>query len=364
MEFANSKEIVFVCLYLSKGGAERVISILCNYFSQKGYKVILTILQEKVIDYVLDDNIEIIDLSVLLASNKYLGYIKQICHLRKIIKDRVVISFLHKPIILTTFASLFMKNKLIFSERNAPKLELKNPFLRHLRSFCFLFTSKAVFQTEEAKNYFYKIIQKKGVIIPNPIISNLPYWNRNNHKKRLISACRFVHQKNIFMAIDSFGSIADEFPDYIYEIYGDGILRNELEDYISKKGLNDRVFLKGYTKEIHSIMSDSAIFLQSSNFEGISNSMLEALAIGLPCVCTDCPAGGTRMMIKNDVNGILVSINAVDEMANSIRKILNNSEYAGSLSQNAQNIRSEYSEDIICQKWFDIVEDIIEKVSL
>ena len=110
-------------------------------------------------------------------------------------------------------------------------------------------------------------------------------------------------------------------------------------------------------KDIHSIIKDYAMFVSSSDFEGMSNSMLEAMAIGLPTICTDCPAGGARAVIKDHENGILVPVNDVQAMANAMKEIAGDSELAEKLSLNGTKLREELSVNKIVNQWMEIIND-------
>ena len=90
------------------------------------------------------------------------------------------------------------------------------------------------------------------------------------------------------------------------DIYGEGPLRKELQQYINSKNLKDIIKLQGFSHDIHEEMLKSAAFVISSDYEGISNSMIEALALGIPSVVTDCPCGGARMVINNYKNGVYI----------------------------------------------------------
>ena len=109
--------------------------------------------------------------------------------------------------------------------------------------------------------------------------------------------------------------------------------------------------MEGFEKQIHRKIYDVAGFLSSSDYEGLSNSMLEALAIGLPCVCTDCPIGGARMVIKDSVNGLLVPVGDSVEMANAIIRIIEDGELSRRISMEAEKIKELLDEKVICKKW-------------
>ena len=137
------------------------------------------------------------------------------------------------------------------------------------------------------------------------------------------------------------------------EIYGEGPLKNELQDKINNYHLNESVFLKGYVDDVDEKMRIASIYVSSSDFEGISNSMLEALAMGIPSICTDCPVGGARLMIKNNVNGILISVGDKEKLVSAMKKITGDENFAQKLSDNAIKISEKYSVEKIAKMWID-----------
>ena len=97
------------------------------------------------------------------------------------------------------------------------------------------------------------------------------------------------------------------------------------------------------------------MFVSSSDFEGMSNSMLEAMGMGLPTICTDCPAGGARAIIKDHENGILVPIKDVESMYRAMKEVAENKELAEKLSVNGTKLRDELSVDKIVSQWLEVI---------
>ena len=104
-------------------------------------------------------------------------------------------------------------------------------------------------------------------------------------------------------------------------------------------------------------MKDASIYVSSSNYEGISNSMMEALAMGVPTVCTDCPIGGAALMIKNNINGILIPVNDEEALYKAMEKIIENKEFTEKISSNAIKIKEEYSIEKIVNKWEELINN-------
>ena len=86
--------------------------------------------------------------------------------------------------------------------------------------------------------------------------------------------------------------------------------------------------------------------------------MLEAMAIGLPTICTDCPIGGARQVIKSQDNGILIPIGDVSALTNAMFKIVENKDFRDFLSTNAIKVRQIYVMENICREWEKVLNEI------
>ena len=121
--------------------------------------------------------------------------------------------------------------------------------------------------------------------------------------------------------------------------------------------MEQQIELNDFIQNIHSKITDSAMFVSSSDYEGISNSMLEAMGIGLPTVCTDCPCGGAKMMIENDENGILVPVRDKVALYKAMKKIIENPGFAEMISNNATKIKYKLEQNKICELWMNLIKN-------
>ena len=174
-------------------------------------------------------------------------------------------------------------------------------------------------------------------------------------EKTIVTACRLHPQKNLPMMINAFSMLADEFPEYKLVIYGQGVLEDELRGQIKSLNLEDRILLPGFASNILEKVAPCSMYVSSSDFEGISNSMLEALGMGLPAVVTDCPVGGARMVINSGENGILVPVGDTKAMYEAMRSILKDPALAAKLSQEAIKVRDKFPLCKIAKRWLDVL---------
>ena len=342
-----NKKIVFVCNHLYGGGAERVLTLLANYFDFEKYKVSIIVYDGKK-SYPLNIGIKVIEIG---DSNSLL---RQAILTRKKIKKinpDIVISFEYFVNLCTIIACLGINTRIIVSERNDPSIVGAGRIKGRLRNFLYRFCDKLVCQTQDAMNYFPQYIRKKTCIILNPIKNDLPkIWN-GERTKEIVAFCRLNKQKNLPLLIDAFKEFEESHKEYYLSIFGDGEELDNLKKYIREKNCFKIVKIYHGRNDIHNRVLNAAMFISSSDYEGLSNSMLEAMAIGLPTICTDCPCGGARMVIKNGENGLLVPVGNKDELVYAMKKIADNLELSQKLSQNASKLKLELSIERIATKW-------------
>lgn len=364
------KKIAFFVDSLSKGGAERVVSNLVNYFSKfDKYKVDLIILNQKEIEYEINKNVTIhyilnsnnINSKECLAKkikNLYLK-LKNTRNIVKEIEADAIVSFLPD----SCFLSLAMKrkrDKVIISVRNDPKIEYKSIKNKILMKLLYPKCDGVVFQTEEAKNYFNNIIKSNSEIIANPINEDFiisPY--EGARRKEIVSVGRLEKQKNFATLIYAFNSFYKENKSYKLIIYGEGKERKNLQKIIDNLGLNEVVKLPGKVDDVKERIYDATAFVLSSLYEGMPNSLMEAMAMGMPVISTDCPCGGPRFLIKQNVSGILVPVENVNLLAEAIQKVATDLDFQQKLSYNAAKISNELNPTKISRKWEEYIERVI-----
>lgn len=353
------KEIIIITVSMGNDGAERVLSELSREWIKLGHKV--TIIQTHAdsygVVYKIPEEIELLNIH---ASSKIkpLRYIQEIYKVVKVLRQRAnatVVSFIAASIFICGVSSFFVKNKIVVSERNNPRKCPSGKLQQKLRDWAFCQADVCVFQTEDAMKMFSKKVQNKGVIIQNPINGNLPKPYSGVRRKAIVAVCRLHPQKNLPMLINAFYMLHKKYSEYILEIYGQGKEKEKLEYLIQERGLQNFVLLKGFCSNIHEAMHDAAMYVSSSDYEGISNSMLEAMGMGLPAVVTDCPVGGARMVIQNGVNGLLVDVGDTKGFYKSMKRIIDDEKFAKSIGKEACKICDRFPIDKIAKEWIEIL---------
>lgn len=355
------KKLMFAIPKLAGGGAERVTAVLASQICcMDDYEVhMVTYERDPANDYPLEEGV------IRHSMDREAGFAEKIRYLRGVIQDvrpGCVISLGGAGIAALLAVSVTgLGVPLILSERNDPRNDPRSPHLRILRQLAYRRCDGVVFQTHEAMEFFSKSIRRKSQVICNPLTGNLPERFEGIREKRIVTCCRLNTQKNLDLMIDAFSDIAQRFDTYTLHIYGEGEERSRLEEKIRAMGLENRVFLPGYSNQIYHEIRKAALYVSSSDYEGISNSMLEAIALGIPTVCTDCPAGGARETIRHGVNGLLVPVRDREKLADAMAEVLENEQFARMLSMEGEKLRSAISREAIARQWLNFVQQVEKK---
>lgn len=346
--------IAIVAHGLSDGGAERVASLVANYYAQTGHDVLFIAAYSDRRVYPLLDTV-----TYVYTGGIYNNKISRLVfrsgsinrELKKFKAD-IAVSFIINESIYST---LIRTVPFVYSLRIDPGQACETLLDRITCLLAFHGAKNVIFQTPDARDFFSRSIRKKGIVIPNPLTRNLPYWNGNASEKTIITACRLNEQKNLPMLISAFERFHKQFPEYTLWIYGHGELLEDLKVFANQCGIGDSVHFPGYAKNIHEIMARSGIFALTSDYEGLSNSMLEALAIGVPTVCTDCPPGGAALYIEDGISGMLVPVRDTEELTKRFCQMAKDRALCLRMSQNAQKIREKLDVDKVLKQWEDVL---------
>lgn len=381
--------IVFLISAMNGAGAERVVSLLskCLVDNGKNVSIIitskkleesdLTTVDKRVCVYSLAEMIDnkrkfmsrlIMLLSKVLKSvgirhySAILKYyarnynrIKALKTFYRNKKTTTVIAFLYDAMFLSLLTR--KKIKLVISERADPCQLLSNETDAAFIYKMFYRADKMVFQSPDVLKWYRENTKACGTVIFNPVIADLPLSD-NKRNNEIVNFCRITEQKNLIMLIRAFKKLNNNYPDYILTIYGNDDNSGYIDKVIAEidnSAIAEKINLYPAQNDIHRIVKDCAMFVSSSDYEGMSNSMLEAMAMGMPVVCTDCPAGGARAVIKDHENGLLTPVGDAEALYRAMKEIIENPALAKKLGENAAKIREEQSVEKITEKWMEVL---------
>lgn len=338
---------------MNRGGAERVISHISKYYVEKrNWSVDIVMLLHSRCEYELASGINIIDIHSDKGIKK--GILTVLKRIKKTVNERnpdVILSFAGNINMLVGLALGKSKIPVIMSERNDPSVQITNIINRKLIDRAYRNASCVVFQTERVKGMYSKDIQNHSVIVPNPISVSC---TRNTTQHRIVTAGRLKDQKNHKMLINAFATVVKKHPEYELDIYGKGELKNQLQEQIEELSLANKVHLKGSSVHLHEDIQNAEIFVLSSNFEGLSNALLEAMLMGFPVISTNC--AGSDEYIENDENGLLVPIKDEQTMIVALNQMIENNDKREKMGVSARNSVSHLKVDNIMEKWCEVIE--------
>lgn len=368
----EKKKYMLLITGMVMGGAERVMATIANELVERGNEVILVTMKEAQSAYRLDKRIKFIGANGVLETQRgikrniqllfsgikgMLFYIKQL----RENKPDIVLSFLTNTNLMAIVVNKLLVRDIpvVISERCDP--QNRGFLITRLCDWIYPKSSCIVCQSNKVGEYFKKINSKSRIsIIPNPIndeaISNKVASKR---RKVIIGVGRLSKQKNFDLLINSFNLIKDDFPDYFIEIYGQGPEKDHLLSLINSLELKNRIKLMGTRDKVMEYVYDSSLYVMSSNFEGFPNALIEAMASGLPVICTDFPTGTAREIIEDGKNGYIVSMKDEEEMAKAMKEILKNCDLQEKMSLENRKIIERLEKRKIVNKWIDVMDKYI-----
>lgn len=401
---SKKKQLVFIMPVMKGGGAEKVAALLLNEFNKNGYECELVLTnsdRNEIIDRGLDSDVKLTVLRESFPKNGFLKklfitafrlfaslickipealgkkvsanlarlsfkaqYYDELNALRKVFEakpDASILSFLQPSIPLTLLAAEDLPNKVVVSERADPYRLLKKRYGYNFIKKYYHRAHAVVFQTNDAKAAYPDNISAKGTVIFNPINDKLPEPYFGEREKYVTTFCRISRQKNLPVLVEAFSEFQKEFNDYRLKIIGepqnddDRASLAETKSLADKLGITEYIDFLPFSTQVHDLIICDAMYVNSSDYEGMSNAMLEAMAIGMPVVCTDCPIGGANAVIRNNENGILTEVGNAKEMCEAMKKIASDKSFSDKLSHNAAQIRYELSLENTAKKWMGLL---------
>ena len=362
----------FLIAGLNSGGAERVMSSLINYLVNDD-EIYLITFTDKDLFYEIDQRIHHININYFLPEKGIkrklkLPYIeiKRIIRLIKIlktIKPNCVVSFCVTANLFNIAQKILYKRvPCIISERNDPTKHSK--LIKLICKQTYKYADLIICQSRFVEK-FYLDSNGKTCVLPNPLlIENIPDYKENIiRKNKIVTIGRLAEQKNQKSLIDAFSIIYQKYPKFVLEIYGEGALYNDLLNYIKNLNLENNVKLMGVKKNILECISDAKLFVLPSKYEGFPNVLLEAMSLGLPVISTDFSTGVAHDLIKDNINGFVVKVDDIKEMAKKIIEIIENEELQKQMSLNNLYVREDYSISKIGEEWKNVIDKIVNKTN-
>ena len=363
------RKIMFHLNCLEQGGAERVVTNLANRFAGEGYEVIVATEWYGENEFVLDERVRRIHAGCAEHDGKHrrLQFLIRLRNLRRLLKKErpdILIPFARKALYRGLMAAAFTGIPVLISVRTDPVGHYDGLLDKILIPLLFRRAAGCVFQTQSAREFFAPRLQDHSRIILNPINSKYIGVPRPEKRtKTVVQSGRLVDFKNQPMLVRAFVKVHEKHPDYDLKIYGgdsfDGT-KQILEELIRENHAQDYIHLMGASDSLEKELTDAALFAFTSDWEGMPNALMEAMALGLPIVATDCPCGGPRTIITNEQNGLLIPIKDEQALTDAMLRLIEDPQLAERLGTEAAGIADRAGEQAIFEQWRDYINELCQ----
>lgn len=355
--------IVIALGTLNRGGTARVVSNLSNFFVKHKHQVILITTYDEEPLYYIDRDIK--HFHIKSKTDHPFSQIRRLKEIGSMIKSweaDIVVAMGTEMSLRMLMIRHRINIPVVISFRANPERELSSVLYRMLANILYRKTDGVICQTEEVLKLINNKWGKKNIVLVNPVGEEfLEYPFQTEKEKTIIAVGRLVGEKNYPLLIKTFAKIANEYPDYRLIIVGDGDERYKIVNMIADLQIQDQTILYQEIKDIKPLISKCGIFVLSSDSEGMPNALMEAMALGAPCIATDCPVGGPGHLIKQGYNGILIPVGSEKKLEMAIRRLINDRSSALSIGEHAKDNLKNYSIDKIGVKWEIYLESCLSE---
>lgn len=364
--------MIHLCLViqsLGPGGAEKVLSVLANSWSERGWPITLLTLDNGMEPpfFPLNPAIKHVALGLPAGENNGLKALyrnlRRVLLLRRALRritPEAVISFIDRTNVTVLLAGVGLKLPVIVAERTDPAMLHSGKLWNFLCRLTYPVAAQVVVQSPEAADYYRHYVRRPPAIIPNPVLYPEPGTTKTLGLKRpsVLAIGRFTHEKGFDLLLEAFARVAPRHPDWTLTILGDGPLRLKLEEQCYVLGLKDRVLMPGVIANASAVLQQADLFVLPSRFEGFPNALCEAMACGVAVLATNCPSG-PRQIVQHNIDGLLVPSEDVMALALAMDGLMQNETERDRLGKQAMDVAERFSVLKVVDMWEDELEKAV-----
>jgi len=273
-------------------------------------------------------------------------------------KPRVILSFVGSTNIQTLLAARDLGIKVLISERNDPALQQLDVPWETMREQIYpeadIVTANSAGALRTMQRY---IVAEKLRQVANPLDVPPPPATLERRQNRLVLVARLVPQKGVDVLLEAFARVAREAPTWQLDIVGDGPLRPQLEAQASALDIGAQTRFYGHVTDPFPLLYRASVFVLPSRFEGMPNSMLEAMACGLAVIVSDASPGPLEL-IRDEDTGLVFPVDDVDALAKTMRRVINDGLLRARLAQAATLATATMALPVVAAQWEELVREL------
>lgn len=358
-------KILFFNTNIGYGGASKMMAEVANNLSRSHEVVLLTFRDDRILQP-LAPGVKHVHDTLCVGKIKVLRNLGQICALRKYLKQEkfdLAIAFLHPSHYMLTLAAKGTKTKVLLSERGDPYSRATNGgVFVHVVEKVIQGADAYVFQSNGAKDAYPPKCREKGRVIVNALPEkDLPRHCPETAEKVIVHVARMeLIQKRQDIMLRAFARFLESHPGYVLRFLGDGPEEETMKQLAQELGIAESVEFLGACKNVPQLIAQAQMFVLTSDYEGIPNALLEAMAVGLPCISTDCSPGGARMVIEDDQNGFIVPCGEIEPLADRMCRLADDADIRRRFSEKALASLGKFDQKVVNAQWEEFIGQIGE----
>lgn len=358
--------LVFLVGSTSYSGAEKVLMALAKSLATRGHDVHLVLTEMAPAPLVPGLECHSVVARQGPRPLRTIDRIRRIRRAIRYIRPDVAIGFGYHNSLNLSAALVMTRVPMVLTERTNPQYYPPGRTPRVLRRIFYGLADACVFQTDEIRSQFPARLQRRSAVIANPVTADSDLVSDDcddedpNRKQRVkslsvVAVSRLSEpEKNLSLLIRCFKSLTLHFPEWRLDIYGSGPDQVLYEKLILELELREVVFLRGHTTTPTDVMQSASVYVLASRTEGMPNSLIEAMSLGIACVATDCDGGGARALITSGVDGILVDNESMEGLRDGLRALMASASLRDRLGLAARSVNDRLSMTRITEAWLGV----------
>lgn len=373
VEAVRYPRVAFFLVSLGVGGAQKIATLIMNALVQNDYcvDVVAYIRERENVNLSSEVKRHFLDIQTGIATSLpaklmiKIKIVKRYIELIRKIKPDVLVLFGPDPLACFAAEVAHFHGKLVLCERGC--LTSRNKGLQKLILHCSRKCEAAVFQSDGAMSEYGNDVPLDTRVIPNSCMKPEGIFRSEStvDHTHIVSAGRLVSEKGFDYLIRSFSALLEKHPNLHLTIYGDGPERANLEKIASDLEISDKVLMPGSIPNLSIELANAGLFVLTSKYEGLPNTLIEAMVLGVPVVATDCMPGGARFLTKNGtIGGPLVPYGNIRALTEAMDQMIEIPERAQRLGEAGMSLAMDYSNDRIIRQWLSLFADLTNMTPL